>query len=266
MTPKTVKEIEEEVGKTLEVNQKHYPLLLGKEAEKEGFIFLNHFQNTETLRSIRVLARKERAGDIAVLTRAIFESVLNMGLLLHLPSDEGIDRYKKFLSVELLRTYEHMASIDNEYADQIYAPPKVRLLRKERQEYEHRYEKPKSSWSGMKSIDICKMLDRKYPPVPNGSHFFELMYCQSYRFGSAAVHRSKMGLVQSLQVMESGSLITGESGYDVRSRQEGLIFYYLHGLISFIISMRILGRAFNIDFLEDYFQKRMRSLIGDQPE
>lgn len=266
MSPKTVEEIEKEVVNTLEVDRKQFALQLGKEAEKQGFIFLNHFQNTQTLKSLRMLARYKKAGDVAALTRSIFESALNMGLLLHLPLKDGKDRYEMFPSVELLKFYTHMAALDKNYANEICASNVIAQAAEQAKVYESRYGKPRSSWSGLDNLSICKKLDAVYPPVMNRINFFEFMYCQIYRFGSSAVHRNKMGLVQNIQIGNSDTFKSGQKVNSIKSREEGLVFYYLHGLISFIISMRILGRSFDRPSLEDYFQKRMRSLIWEQAE
>lgn len=264
MTPESVEEIEREVIKTLKMNEKQFPIQFGKDAEKQGMIVLNHFQNTETIESLIILAKNKKSGDIAILPRSIFESILNMGLLLHLPLERGVNRYRKFISIETLKIYRHMADIGGDTANKIYKPTEIAKYEKDAKEYEIKYGKPKSSWSGMSVIDVCKILDKNYPRVINTNHFFEFMYCQVYRYGSAIVHRSQMGLLRNIKI-ESRSLIDGKSAHFMNPRDEGLIFNYFHGLISYITSMRILGKAFNIGFSEDYFQKRIGFLIGGYP-
>lgn len=264
MTPKTVTEIQRQVTSALAVNQKMLPLRLGREAEKQGLVFWNHFRNTETLKSLRTLAKLKRAGDVATLTRSMFESVLNMGLLTHLPSKDGVEKYKKFLSVEILKHYEHAAAIDPDYTRELYTPEKIALVRKEAREYETTYGKPKPSWSGLDNLSICRILDRNYPPLLDRRDFFEFTYCHIYRFGSPAVHRSLFGLAQSGKIVDSENALTGEQGYDISSSEEGLVFHYLHGLISYIASIRVLGKAFELHSLEDYFQKRAGALILEQ--
>ena len=261
MTPETIEQIEIEVLAALKFNETVTPLKFGKESKKQGMILLNHFQNTETLKSLMILAKHKKSGDIAILTRSIFESVLNMGLLLLLPLDEGINRYQKFNSIESLKCYRHMASIEKETADKIYNTTEIKEYEKGAKEYEIKYGKPKLSWSGKNSIDICKLLDNNYSPVIKTNHFFEFMYCQIYRYGSSAIHRTQMGLLRNLKI-NSRTLINGKKLHIMNNRDEILNFNYFHGLVSYITSLRIIGKTFEIDSSEDYFQEKIGSLIA----
>ena len=154
MTPKNIAEVEKETIETLNVNKKLFPLQFGKDMEKQEMIILNHFQNSETMKSLIILAKNNKSGDVAILSRSIFESVLNMGLLLFLSYEEGVNRYKKFLSIEALKIYRHMAKIEKQVADKIYKPAKITSLEKDVKEYEIRYGKPKLTWSGLNSADL----------------------------------------------------------------------------------------------------------------
>jgi hypothetical protein len=265
MTPRDIKEIEEELTKTLKMNEKQFPIQFSKDPEKQGMILLNHFQNTETIESLMVLARLKKPGDIAILSRGIFESVLNMGLLLYLPLDKGVDRYRKFISVEALKNYRHLASIERVLAETVYKPSEIADYEKEAKEYEVKYGKPKSSWSGMKVIDICKILDMNYPPAIDMNHFFEFMYCQVYRRGSSVVHRSQLGLLRNIEI-KSIDLIDSKQVHSMTIKNNELVFSYFHGLILYIASMRIVGKAFDTATLEEYFQKRIGFLIGGYPD
>lgn len=265
MTPETIEQTEHEILETLRFNEGLFPLKFGEDAEKQGLILQNHFQNTETLESLIILAKYKKSGDIAILTRSIFESALNMGLLLRLPLDEGVNRYQKFSSVESIKIYRHMASIEKEFADEIFKSTEINKYEIEEKEYETKYGKPKLSWSGKSIIDICAILDKNYPPVIDTNHFFEFMYCQVYRYGSSATHRTQMGLLRNIKI-ESKSLINGKNIHAMSPRDESLYFNYFHGLISYIISLRMIGIAFKIDSLEDYFQKKTGVLIGGYPE
>jgi hypothetical protein len=265
MTPDDIDSIEKEVIKTLNTNNSLFPIRFGKDADKQGMIILNHFQNTETMESLIILAKNGKSGDIGTLVRSIFESVLNMGSLLYLPSEEGANRYRKFISVESLKVYTHMSTIEKDVAEKIYKPSEIKKHERDAKEYEAKHGKPKLTWSGLNAADVCKLLDEKMPPVIKTNHFFEFLYCQAYRYGSAAIHRSQMGLLRNIRI-DSKGLFDGKSVHSMKAREEGLIFNYFHGLVSFIASMRLLGEAFKIVALEDYFQKRIGFLIGGYPE
>jgi len=68
MTPETIEQIEHEILETLRFNEGLFPLKFGEDAEKQGLILLNHFQNTESMESIIILAKYKKSGDIAILT------------------------------------------------------------------------------------------------------------------------------------------------------------------------------------------------------
>ena len=117
----------------------------------------------------------------------------------------------------------------------------------------------------MNAIEICKILDKYYPPVIKSKHFFEFMYCQSYRYGSSATHRSQQGISRHLRIISASSIKGGRLHF-AQAREEGLILNYFHSLVAFLASTRVLGRAFNIPSLEDYFQKKIGFLIAGYPE
>jgi len=206
-------------------------------------------------------------GACTIMTkcRSIFESVLNMGLLWHLPENEGVTRYELYMSVESLKVYRHMADIERDTASKIYKSEDIKKWEANSNQYERDYGLVTSSWSGKNAIEICRILDSEYPPVVKSEHFFEFMYCQIYRYGSSATHRSQRGISRHLEVV-SAPCRSGGRVHSAQIKEEGLIFNYFHSLIAFLASMRVLGRAFNIPSLEDYFQKKVGFLIAGYPE
>lgn len=261
----TVESLNRQLQGVLREESKIYPLEFTGDSEKQRLIALNHYLNRDSMDSVRILADKQRALDVGIIGRSIFESVLNMGLIWHLPVDEGVTRYELFMSVESRRVYEHMADIEKDTADKIYKPEDITRWRSESAEYERAYGRAKSSWSGKDAVAICRILDRDYPPVVRSEHFFEFMYCQSYRYGSSAMHRSPQGVSRHLEVV-SAPHRSGATAHSAQIRQEGLVFNYFHSLLAFLGSIRVIGRAFDIPSLEDYFQRKVGFLIAGYSE
>lgn len=265
MTPETVEEIEAQLSEILDEESKIYPLEFTNDYEKQGVVILNHWQNRESLDSIRVLARMKRTGDVGIIGRSVFDSVLNMGLLLYLPISEGVRKYERYTTVELLKVYRHMADIEEATAHNIYKAQVIQKYELEAKQYEIDYGEARSSWSGKSAMDVCRILDKQYPPVIRTTHFFEFLYCQIYRFGSSITHRSELGLLRSVSI-DSISTRSRAKMHTMKASEEGLLFNYFHSLIAFLVSMRIAGRAFGVTSLESYFQRKIGSLVAGYPE
>ena len=261
----TLEFLNQQLQEVLQEESKIYPLQFTDDSGKQGLIILNHYLNKDSMDSVNILANKKRALDVGILGRSIFESVLNMGLIWFLPVNEGVTRYELFMSVESQKVYQHMAVTEQETASKIYKSDDIRRWEAESEQYEREYGRATSSWSGISAVEICKILDREYPPVIKSEHFFEFMYCQSYRYGSSATHRSQRGISRHLEVVSAPSR-SGGTVHSAQTKEEGLIFNYFHSLIAFLASTRILGRAFNIPLLEEYFQRKVGFLIADYPE
>lgn len=261
----TVELVGQKLKEVLEEESKIYPLKFSDESGKQGIVILNHHLNRDSIDSIRVLANMHRGLDVGIIGRSIFESVLNMGLILYLPGKEGVDRYQLYLSIESLRVFKHMAEIEEDMAHRIYKPEEIKKWEADQQKYEKDYGVVTSSWLGISNIEICRILDREYPPVVKSDHFFEFMYCHLYRYGSSATHRSRQGIARHLNVIGASSKSGGRI-FTATEREAGLVFNYFHSLIVFLLSMRIVGKAFNAPSLEDYSQKKVRFLVaGDKP-
>jgi len=261
----TIEFLNQQLQEVLQEESKIYPLRFTDNSGKQGLVIMNHHLNRDSIDSVSVLANKQRALDTAIIGRSIFESVLNMGLIEYLPVKNGVTRYYLFMSVESLKVYRHMADIEPETASKIYKPANIRKWEGDLERFEREYGGVTSSWSGISTVEICKILDKHYPPVINSKHFFEFMYCQSYRYGSSATHRSQQGISRHLRIVSTPSIRSGRV-HSAQTSEEGLIFNYFHSLVVFLASIRVLIRAFNIPSLEDYFQKKIGFLIAGYPE
>lgn len=255
----TIEQIEKEVTDALKVERQNRPLLLDTASPEQSLVWLHHYLNTRSLESIKVLARNTKATDIMALSRSIFESVLTMGLLLDFSSGEGEKKYRMSSRVDLLKMFRNMQIIDKQLADEYVSPADVSELEKVENEYKSRY---RSEWPGKDRFSVCGLLDKSYPPVMGERWFFRLMYCFVYKFGSSAAHRTYAGIQRNIGIPPTNSVVRADVRYICGEREEAAVFNYRLGLLSHLLSTRIIGKAFNIDFLEDYFQERVDLLMG----
>lgn len=253
------RQVDKFAKQTLKVHSKRCPADLRNLSVEHKSILSMHFQNTQTLKSVRRLARYRRTCDIATLNRSIFESDLSMALLCEPQPNEWQNRYATFSSIEFLRMYRKLSDVDKEIASKLY---KFNGLTEIETDYTAKYGKPQRSWSGMNNLEICKRLDKEYPPVMGKRYFFQYMYCLVYSRGSWALHRGNIGLLENVDI-QPPSFAAGKEMRYVTRKGENLVTDYVLGLVSYVLSMRLIGRALKVDFLERYFQEQVDVIMGE---
>jgi len=229
-------------------------LKLEKDAMRKGFVLLNNDRNYFTFHTIRYLAKVERVADIYTLSRAMFESVINMGLITKSLIDNDIERYQSFPFIESYKIYNHLKKIELENLSGITSE-EYEYLRKHRYKYEAKWNKL-STWSGNNLEQNVILVDKNYPATWGIQHFYEYLYCQVYRKGSQVVHSSFGGLMKGINIDE----LIQDDGEKVKvfiPDQENLVFACFHSLFVFLSSMRFLGISIGNKEFEIYNQKMM---------
>ena len=77
----TIESLNRQLQEVLQEESKIYPLEFTNASGKQGLIILNHHLNKDSMDSAKIIANKQRALDVGIIGRSIFESVLNMGLI-----------------------------------------------------------------------------------------------------------------------------------------------------------------------------------------
>lgn len=238
-----------------------YPVEVGKDDRRNLLVFLNHDRNFSTFLTIRHLVEHGRVADIYALSRAMFESVVSMGLLVASAIPDDLRRYETYQFVEEYKAYSHLEKIGLGYLSGV-APSQIAVLKQNRDQYIQNYGKNVATWTGNSLEQNVRLLDSSYPPTCNEPHFYEYLYCQVYRRGSPSAHSSFGGLakgVRAQRVDNPGSFVVNQ--FEVNEPQ--LIFSSFHSFIVFLSSVRFMGQAIGKPAAEEYFHKLSRYVIAE---
>lgn len=161
-------------------------------------IFFIHNTNFETFKVIHNLIIENHIYDALSLIRPLYESVLNLGLLVSDTIAGGVERYSEFGWIKIYDYYRCFGSIYNikieipkECLDRItayykeYYPEKL-------DDWIKKNTTKDSNWSGMKARQICQKLDSIYP-TKYDKVFFQRRYCEIFNLISNVVHRNVTG-------------------------------------------------------------------------
>ena len=224
-------------------------------------VFLNHDRNVSTLLTIRYLMKHERVADIYTLSRAMFESIVSMGLLVVSVIPDDLKRYETYQFVEAYKTLSHLEKLGLGNLSGVPSS-EIPVLKQNRDQYLKTYGKNVATWTGKSLEQNVKLLDGNCPPACNEMNFYEYLYCQIYRRGSPSTHSSFAGLakgVRTRRVDIPGSFVVNR--FDVN--EPHLIFSCFHSLLVFLSSVRFMGQALGKLETEHYFHKLSRYVIAE---
>lgn len=236
-----------------------YPIKPIKDKKRLDYVFLNHDRNFSTFLSIKYCVEHERVADIYTLSRAMFESVMNMGLLSKVIIQDDIDRYENHQFVDVYKTYNHLKKLKLEKVSGLKTDD-VAEVEMKRNNYIKKYSNSSDNWSGKSLEARVKMVDENYPITCNENHFYEYLYCQVYRKGSRLTHSSFGGLSTSvdIEILKLSKTILAQRFV---ANEPHLIFSCFHSLIVFLTSIRFFGYLLSNTKTEDYYQKITRYII-----
>jgi hypothetical protein len=236
-----------------------YPIKPIKDKRRLDYVFLNHDRNFSTFLTIKYCVEHERVADIYALSRVMFESVINMGLLTKAIIPDDLDRYENHQFVDVFKTYNHLKKLDLEKVSGL-KKEEVTEVESRRNNYINKYGNATDNWSGKSLETRVKTVDENYPVTCNENRFYEYLYCQVYRKGSRLTHSSFGGLSTSvnIEVMKLSKNILAQRFI---ANDPHLIFSCFHSLIVFLSSVRFLGALLNITETEEFYQKITRYII-----
>ncbi len=238
-----------------------YPLHIKTDPDRIFTILLNHDRNFSTFLTIRALVEHERVTDIYTLSRAMFESIVSMGLMAKSIVSDDMNRYQNYQFVEIDKTYSHLKKLGLEHLDGLPLP-EVDFVKTQRQEYTKKYGKNLPTWTGKSLEDNVKLLDKNYPSTCKEELFYEYLYCQVYRKGSSAIHSSFAGLKKGVEIEDVN--IPGDiTAHRFKTDDSHLIFSCFHSLIVFLSSVRFMGFTLRKKETEQYFHEIVRYVIAE---
>ena len=237
-----------------------YPIHVQNEYHRANLIFLNHDKNVSTFLTIRYLVEHERVADIYALSRAMFESVVAMGLLAKSMISDDLNRYQNYQFVETYKCYSHLEKLGLAKLSGI-SSSEIPMLKTKRDEYLSKYGKNVSTWTGKSLEENVKLLDKTFSPTCNEEHFYEYLYCQVYRKGSPATHSSFAGLAKGVEI-EEVSLPGSLAARRFKVNEPHLIFSCFHSVVVFLSSVRFMGCALQKVEVGQYFHRVARYIIA----
>jgi len=237
-----------------------YPIDTRSDPQRITLVFLNHDRNVSTYQTIRYLVEHGRVADIYTLSRSMYESVVYMALLVKQSIPDDLIRYQDYQFVEIDRTHQHLKRLGLERLDGLSDQDAI-LARDRMEQYTGRWGKRSPSWTGHTLEVDAKLVDTDYPPTCNENHFYEYLYCQVYRKGSASSHSSFSGL--SKGVVREKLDLPGISGQRMGVNEPHLVFSSFNALLVFLSSIRFMGTAMGKDDWEKYFQEKARYIIAE---
>jgi len=218
-----------------------YPMKFDAELELQIAIMQSHQSNTDTMFSLRQIVTLKSVNDVYCLSRSMFESVVNMGVLVTGKIKDGAQRFLDFQYLETYKILQNLRRVEPEpnFVNKIYKPEVVKIITEGRNCFVSKYGNI-SSWCNLNLIERINLIDKYFPPTCSNNKFFEYLYCQVYRKGSGATHRTSAGLGRST--------IWGKTKVDELNFIEPvhninhLIFASIHSLIVYLASIRFIGR------------------------
>ncbi|TET17641.1 MAG: hypothetical protein E3J75_02035 [Dehalococcoidia bacterium] len=236
-----------------------YPMKFDATPELQIAIMQSHQSNTDTMFSLREIIALKNVNDVYCLSRSMFESVVNMGVLVTDKIKDGAKRFLGFQYVEACRILDHLKQIDPEFASKVYDPEEVNAIIAGRNAFVSKYGNV-GDWCGLNLIERVRLIDESFPPTCSTTKFFEYFYCQVYRKGSGATHRTSTGLGRSIVWTKSmvGDLIFIEPTPNMNH----LVFASIHSLIVYLASIRFIGQILKGNETESYYQKETACIIA----
>jgi len=238
-----------------------YPIKFNVEPELQIAIMQLHQSNTDTLFSLRQIVRLKNVNDVYCLSRSIFESVVNMGVLVTGKIEDGAQRFLDFQYVEAYKILDHLRQIVPDFVNKVYKPDEIKIITEGRNSFVSKYGNI-NNWCGLNLIERIRLIDKNFPPTCSSSRFFEYLYCQVYRKGSGATHRTSTGLGRS--TVWTKTMVANSTFVVPTPNVNHLIFASIHSLVVYLASIRFLGQIIENkkDEIESFYQRETSRIIA----
>jgi hypothetical protein len=236
-----------------------YPMRFNSAPELQIAMMQSHQSNTDTMFSLRQIVALRNVNDVYCLSRSMFESVVNMGLLVSGKVKDGAKRFLGFQFVEAYKILDHLRQIEPEFAGKVYDPKEAKLIEAGRNAFVSEYGNV-GDWCGLNLVERVRVVDGSFPPTCSTAKFFEYLYCQVYRKGSGATHRTSTGLGRS--TVWTKSTLGDLNFIEPMPNMSHLVFASIHSLIVYLASIRFIGQILKGNETESYYQRETARLIA----
>jgi len=240
-----------------------YPMEFNAELELQIAIMHLHQSNTDTMFSLRQIVELKNVNDVYCLSRSMFESVVNMGVLVTGKIKDGAQRFLDFQYLEAYKILHHLGQIEPDFVNKVYKSDEVKVITEGRNSFVSKYGNI-SNWCGLNLIERIKLIDKNFPPTCSNNKFFEYLYCQVYRKGSGATHRTSTGLGRS--IVWTKIMVAGLNFIEPTPNMNHLVFASIHSLIVYLASIRFIGQIIENkkEEIESFYQKETARIIAGE--
>jgi hypothetical protein len=238
-----------------------YPIKSESALKLQIAIMQSHKSNTDTMFSLRQIVILKNVNDVYCLSRSMFESVVNMGVLLTDKIKNGAQRFLDFQYLEAYKILQHLRQIVPDFANKVYKRDEVKIITEGRNSFISKYGNI-SNWCNINLIERIKLIDKNFSPTCSSNKFFEYLYCQVYRKGSGATHRTSTGLGRS--TIWTKTRVANLNFIEPTSNMNHLIFASIHSLIVYLASIRFVGQIIGDkeSEIESFYQEEITRNIG----
>lgn len=216
-----------------------YPMKFDAEPQLQLAIIQCHQSNTDTFFSLRKIAELKNVNDVYCLSRSMFESVINMGVLVTGLVKDAAQRFINFQYLEAYKIFNHLKQIEPDFVGKVYSNEEIKIITERRNEFVSEFGNA-DSWCRLNLLDRIKLIDKALPSTCSNNKFFEYLYCQVYRKGSGAIHRTSTGLGRST-IWKENTFVNMNLLMPAPNMNH-LIFATIHSLIVYLASIRFIGR------------------------
>jgi len=215
-----------------------YPMEFNSPPELQLVMMQLHQSNTDTMFSIRQIVTIKNVNDVYCLARSMFEAVVNMGVLATGKIKNGAQRFIDFQYVEAYKIFIHLKQIVPDFVNKVYKPDEIKIIRERRNSFVTKYGNI-SNWCGLNLLERVRLIDESFPPTCSNKKFFEYLYCQVYRKGSGAIHRTSTGLGRS--TIWKRIIVKNVNLIEPIPNINHLVFASIHSLLVYLGSIRFIG-------------------------
>jgi len=243
-----------------------YPMKFDVEQELQIAIMQSHQSNTDTMFSLRQIVALKNVNDIYCLSRSMFESAVNMGMLVTGKITDGAQRFLDFKYLEAYKILHHLRQVEPDFVNKVYKPDEVKIITEGRNSFVSKYGNI-SNWCDFNLVERTKLIDKTFPPTCSNNKFFEYLYCQVYRKGSGSAHRTSTGLERS--TIWTKTMVANLNLIKPTPNMNHLVFASIHSLIVYLASIRFIGQILTGKKEETesfYHEETARIIAGKEKE
>ncbi|MBA7490523.1 hypothetical protein ES702_01061 [subsurface metagenome] len=239
------------------------PMKFNAVPELQIAIMQSHQSNTDTMFSLRQIVTLKNVNDVYCLSRSMFESVVNMGVLVTVEIKDGAQRFLDFQHLEEYKILDHLRQVEPDFVKKVYKPSEVKVITEGRNSFVSKYGNI-SNWCGLSLIERIELIDKNLPPTCSNTKFFEYLYCQVYRKGSGATHRTSTGLGRS--TVWTKAMVGNLNLIEPKPNMNHLVFASIHSLITYLASIRFIGQVLEDkkEETESFYQEETAHIIAGQ--